>query len=802
MLRRAVLGFIRQIRRQRLIFIVTLLGFAVSLTAALLISVYVYTQFSYDTFHVKGDRIVRLLNTSSIQEERASQIRVSAAMAPNLGPELPRRLPEIEASCRLLPAWWDAPVASPGISSLEKGILWADGDFMKMFSFPLWPGSDPSALARPGQVFLTAAQARKYFGTRPVLGETLLIDEKPFRIAGVFADLPAHSHIQFDLLISFASLDEATQVNNQGCSFYTYLLLRQPLTRYPDLPARLAEVCRELTRQYFVSREQNPGGFSFQIQPLSRIHLFSPLTGDLTPPAKFQTVILFSGLAGVIVFLAIMNFINLMTAQATDRAHEIGVRKMAGAGQARLAVQFLGESCLVAGLSFLLAAGLSWLLLPGFGRLMGITPNLQFLASPWWLVSGLLLPVVLGTVAGLYPALVLARQRVIRTFKTSQVARHQSHTCRRLLVVVQLAATLVLLATVLVMYRQMSFVARKDLGFEQTQVLVVNKFSRPLRRQLAALKHKILSLPEVSRVALAQHLPGSPGFGGQSIRTEGASEAEAIDINEVRVDADYLPTLGIRLAAGRNFNPDLPTDATAGVILNQCAVRALGLTEPVGKVLNVSDWWRVSVIGVVDDFHLQSLHEPIGPVLLHTGIQSIRFEHLLIKLRSSNLPASLARIRQTLAALDPDYVFDYFFLDEAISRLYDTETRQQTIFQGFAGLATGMSFAGLFALIVHHAARRRRELSIRKVLGASWPDLFSLLTREYIWLNLVAILLAAPVAWIFLGRWLEQFAYRIELTPWLLLPAGLGVLALVFLTIWAGAMRTLLANPVHHLRQD
>ncbi len=787
---------LRNLRRHKAYTFINVLGLAVGLACCLLILFYVQDELSYDTYHEKADRIHRLVRSRSAY--------TAAPMAPALVAEMPR----VSHAARIQ-KFNDVLILNGDEKRFTETVFAADTSLFDIFSFTFVRGHPKTALSRPDGLILTESAVQKYFGEEDPMGKALiLVDDEPITltVTGVLEDLPRTSHFRFDLLASFKWVEQSTnRLENWTTNWlFTYFLLEEGTTA--------AQVEAQLP--VFFERHTGEAWDHFRVQPLLDIHLRSTgLTQDIAPQGSMAYLLIFSAVALLILVVACINFMNLSTARSAGRAREVGMRKVLGARRGQLIRQFLGESFVMAFGSLVLALGLTVLLLPAFGTLTEKELVVGF-DTVGFIVPVLFgLIVLVGLLAGSYPAFFLSAFEPIDTLKGRLGRGTAGGFLRKSLVVFQFAVSVFLILGTLVVAGQLAYVKNARLGFDKEQVVVL-PFGAELEQRHETIKQALLRHPKVHRVSASGNVPGHD-VSDFYFRPEGLS-ATGDDLpgwDTYFIDADFVETLRLEIVEGRAFSKELVSDERA-FILNETAVaEAVAMVgeawqSPVGKQLEFyvpgAEGWRVlksgTVVGVVKDFHYRSLHEEIGPLVLQVFPPA--FGDLLVKVGTDDLGSTLAFLEQQWQTLGPDRPFEYFFLDQDYDRLYSAEERVGELFGFLAFLTILIACLGLFGLAAFMAEQRTKEIGIRKVLGATVPGIILLLSKEFTRLVVVAFVIAAPVAYIAMNGWLEDFAYRIEISWWIFLAAGLSALLIAWLTVSYQAIKAALTNPVKALRYE
>lgn len=783
---------LRNFRKQGFYSAINIFGLAIGMACSILILLYARYEFSYDSFHLNGDRIYRIERKS----EQRGAVRYVATTPVPLAPAMRRGLPDVENSVRLLPQ--QALVRYGDKAFEESKFFYVDSTFFSIFTFPLREGDTANALVNPNSVVISIEMARKYFGNTNPVGKTIMVeDSEAYEVTGVLESVPKNIHFSFDFLASFASLkiDEtpAWRWLNQNI-YYTYVLIHK------GAGVRQIEQKVDNLYQQNVGEEMARLGWHLHnsLRPLTGIHLSSNTEYEIEPGSDASTVALLSTIGLLVLFVACFNFINLSTARSGRRANEIGLRKVFGAHRTRLIGQFLGESVLLTLLALVLAAGMIEFSIPILSTLVDFRVVIAHQSPLQLLLGFILFALMVGIIAGSYPAFFLASLRPVSSFRDSNRMGKKGVGLRQGLVVLQFAVSIILMIGTSIMYWQLEYVGKKNLGFHKEQVVVIPIRDQALQQNHESLKAELLRIEGVIGASAAYRMPGDI-LGTNTFRPEGVAEDARPSIRTLYVDHDFIQTLGLELAAGRGFSKDFTADATESFVVNEAAVQVLGWQDAVGKKLG---WGNRDgkIIGVVNDFHFASLHENIAPLVLL--IYPDMFQRLALRVRPQNLTATLARIRKMWQDFAPNRPFEYSFLDDDFDKLYKADQQLEQIWFIFAGLAILIACLGLFGLAAYSAERRTKEIGIRKVLGASISTIASNLSRDFIKLVLLANLIAWPLAYYTMRFWLQDFAYRIEMSWWIFAMASCVALFIALLTVSTQAIRAALANPVDSLRYE
>jgi putative ABC transport system permease protein len=797
----------RSLLQQKAFSLINLLGLALGMAASLLILEYARFELSYDQFHPKANQVYRVgvawfYPNGELEEKLAGNFGAA-------GPALGRELPEVEAFARLRP-WFGGTIIGHGpVSRAQDNIYFADPAVFSVFSFPARRGNPAQALSQPHAAVLSESAARQYFGNADPLGKVILLrqgqDQRPYTVRAVVADVPANSHLAFEVLLSYGDLGPDGETDWGYSMVYTYVRVR------PGADAgALEKKGQSLLAKYRESKPGNPKGeVAFVWQPLTRIHLDSDLRNEPTPTGNGRMVYLLLAVGGFILTIAYANYVNLSTAKAARRVKEVGLRKAIGASRRMLAGQFMLEALLVNLLALVLAVTLVQVLEHSLSRWAGQALGFQPLAAGELAagLAGLLGLSVLGS--GAYPAWVLSGFKPIAALKGQVDATQRGHGLRRTLVVLQFTISLVLIAGTLLVYRQVSFMRTQPLGADLDRLLVVKA---PVVRdslygaKAEAFKAACLAYPAIAGMTASSEVPGgSIGWANDAIRRKGISPAQAPATHVVGVDYDFVKTYRLRLLAGRDFNRQFGRDRK-GLILNEAAVRVMGFASPQAAIGQPLVWdYRpdgegFTVIGVIRNFHQQGLQHPFDPILL--TVDHDRDAYFSGKLRPRATQAAIERVEALYKQFFPGNPFDYFFLDDHFAQQYRADQQFGEVFTLFAGLAVLLASMGLVGLVAYLTLQRKKEIGVRKVLGASLPAILGLLLKDVLRWMVLATGLAAPFTYWFAGRWLQTYAFRIEPGPDLLLLPALLVMLVALLSVGYQTLQAARANPVDSLRHE
>ena len=790
---------IRNLKKHKGYSLINVAGLAVGLAGCILIMLFVQDELRYDRHHEKADRIYRMvLDTRFAGDE----LTLPSAPAP-LARTMLEVFPEVEAAARLEQRA-NMVVQYEDRRFREDRFFYADSSLFDVLTIPFVQGEARAALTQQNAVVLTETMAHKYFGAEDPLGKMLVVNGTDFRVTGVVADPPVHTHFHYDFIASFITRPYSENTKWFPINYFTYVALRPGATQ-AALDAKISELVRthmaadieELVGVSYDEFLKRGDYLTYYLQPVADIHLRSHFEQEIEPNGDITYVYLFSVVAFLLLLIACVNFMNLATARSANRAREVGLRKVLGSYRRQLVQQFLGESVLLTMVALVLALGLVVLCLPLFNDLAGKSLDLYFLRDGRFWLGIVVFGVGVGLMAGSYPAFFLASFHPVTVLKGRAGRGVKRSGMRNGLVVFQFAISIMLIVGTLVVRNQLTYLQTTRLGFDKEHVVVIKRV-QTLGDQREAFRQAVLQHANVTHAAASEVMPGEPS-GTNAYRKLGEDRTYAW--RYFSIDADYVETLGLELAAGRDFAPEFTADSAA-VLLNETAAKALDWDDPVGQVLELSSGERFTVVGVVKDFHHESMHVEITPLIIHPLGVTGNARVLAARIRPEDIPATLAHLQAQWEAFAPGDPFTYAFLDQDFDSLYRAEQQTGVTFSVFAMLAILVACLGLFGLAAFVAEQRTKEIGVRKVLGASVVGIVMLLSRGFLKLVGLAFVLAAPVAYLAMDRLLQGFAYRIEISWWIFLVAGLAALAITLLTVSYQAVRAALADPVKALRYE
>jgi putative ABC transport system permease protein len=791
----------RNLWRHRSFSGINLLGLAVGMSSFLLIFSYVSFERSYDAWNLKADRIYRIICDTKTETE---VIHTGTTAGPT-GPAIKANYPEVEAEARICEMSF---LTQNGTTKFqEKRILAADSTLFAIFSFPFLKGDPTKALCDPFSAVLSEAGAQKYFGTANPMGQSLVLDGKyNFKITGVMRNIPGNAHFHGDILLSMSTfsgrLYDGWDKSWGNFNWFTYLLLKPGAD-----PARLEARLPPFVKDKAADVEKATGmSYTLHLQPLKSIHLGPTLDnyGSGEPTASKANTNIFSIVGAFLLLIACINFVNLTTARASERAREVGIRKAIGAVRGQLTRQFMGESILLCLLAFVLALGLCNALQPLFTSLLDKHIPLHASGDSSYILILLAIAIGIGGVAGIYPALVMSGFNPIAVLKGRFVTTRNGMNMRQVLVVFQFTISTVLIIGTIVVFNQLRFMQNQDLGFQKDQVVAISYFGdSAVRVNQEHIRQELSSIPSVTGVSFSSNVPGTDPNNWYLQIANPNGVMQGINLNWYVVDFDYFRNYGIRIIAGRGFSNSFPTDSTKAIILNEAAARSLGYSDPKKALGRKYSMWGVdgTIIGIARDFHFQGLQaqiQPLGFRILDPGF----YGTISVKVAGDRIQQTVTAIGERWKQLAPERPFQYSFVDQDFARLYSSEDRFQRVFLYFALLAIFISCLGLLGLAAYSTIQRTKEIGIRKVLGASVATIVGLLSREFLRLVFIALLIASPIAWFAMHNWLQNFAYRTAIEWWVFPLAAGAAVVITFMTVGFHSIKAAVADPVVSLRTE
>lgn len=795
MLKNYLLLAIKNLRKQQLFSLINILGLTVGITCCLMIFLYIKHEFSYDDFHKNGKDIYRVVRVSDLNGDgnRQDIAWLSGPYSRALLNDYPG---EIKKAVRVMP---DNDLFSyNNVSFNEKKVYITDSNFFQFFDFPLLKGDPALVLKDPGSIVLTAAAAKKYFGNENPLGKVVEMNKRLLlKVTGIAKDLPSNSHLKFDMIVpmsNFKYYDSIQGFPNNG--MYTYVQLN-PHADPKQLVSRLPQFMNKYLGRYYA---QNGFKIDLSLEPLREIY-FKELRFDNVQHGNKKVVYIFMSIGILILIIACINFMNLATARATDRSKEVGLRKVLGAVKKQLLAQFIVDSFLYATVSAVLALILLQLLMPVYTNLLGHKLS-SFWMDPVVYIFILSAIIVIGFLAGIYPALVLSSFSPIDSLKGKIRVGKSGAFFRKTLVVLQFSISVLLIIGITVITSQLNYVRNKDLGFNKEQSLLVRIDNNAIYNAKTAFKTILQNSQAVTAVSLMSGEPG--GFRDRHGFEAEAKPGEKLLFDTEFADFEFVKSLGLKIVAGRDFSPQFPTDSLEAVLINRAAATNLGYLpeQAIGKwIKNITrDSVRRKIVGVIENFHFASLKEQIEPMVISTG-QDWRVA--LIRLKpGNNLRATIQNIGKTYSIAAPGYPFEYDFLDEEFNEHYKDDIKQGLILSVFSAIAIFIACLGLFGLATYTAVKRTKEIGVRKVLGSSIQNIVLLLSKDLLKPVLLGTIIAVPIGYFLMDNWLHGFVYRISIQWWMFVTAAAIAVTIALVTVSFQAVKAAIAKPVKSLRTE
>jgi putative ABC transport system permease protein len=801
MVRALFTTFLRNLKKNKFFSIINIFGFTLGIVSVILILLFVFSELSYDRYNDKADRIYRLCIKALIGDTRINQTYSSAR---NFR-EMKARFPEIENGVKFVDLS-NGMIRSGERTFSEPVLIFSDSTVFEVFTMPFVLGNPKTALNRPNTVVLSETGARKYFGDANPLGKDMEMDlpfgKIHFAVTGVIKDIPKNSHFHFDVLGSLVSFPE--MINSDGWSnnnFKSYFLLK-PGTSAKSLEAKFTDyVIESFGAKNYEAAIAAGNSWDFFLQPLRSIHLKSDLNGEFEPNGNIRYVYIFSIIAFFVLVIASINFMNLSTAKSVRRAREVGIRKVVGSTKGQLIRQFLGESLIMAMTSLVLAVVTVELLLPAFSDWLGRKLTLDILSEPWLILALVGMTLVIGILAGLYPAFVLSSFRPARVLKSQSVNEKRGMSLRNILVIIQFGASIFLITGTLAINKQLRFIRNSDIGFNKDNLLIL-RTPPSFSPVTASFKEEMLKQSGIESVSASSSLPGF-GFTNLGFRAEKVERGFALNI--ISCDPEYFKTMGLTVSNGRFLSTDYLSDSS-GIVLNETAVKVLGMKDPLGSKMSTQGNPPVNfkVVGVVKDFNYESVHSEVRPIglVFQNGALQMTPEYLTIRFKPGNDQKVKQAAEHTWEKLFPGMPFRYSFMEDDYNQMYRNEIQTSQVFSLLALLTMIVAILGLLGLVSYMAQQRTREIAVRKVFGAQVNQIMSLLTWKFTRLILVSFVIACPVAWWVMTGWLRNFVYRVPLSAWIFLVSGTVALLVAIITVNAITYRAATAGPAESLKYE
>lgn len=791
----------RNIIRHKGFSFLNIAGLTLGLTACLLIGLFVWDEKQFDKQIPEGEQVYRVYYTVAGSDGTYNY----ASTSPVIATALQQNFPEIEQATRILNTQNKAFFEVGDKRMYEEEGIWTEQAFFDVFPLPFKYGSLTNALTDPTSIVLSEEMAEKYFGKQNPVGKEIIRNKITYRVTGVFkTSSKFHFPVNYIFSLAAAQIPEEQMQNWGWYQFYNYVKLKE------GVDATAIEAKFQKYAHPFLNDGKGSSIFTPHFQPLHNVHLHSSdFKYDIAKRGNITYVKVLTIIAVFILLIACVNFVNLAIARSLQRAKEVGVRKTIGADRRQLIFQFIAETVLLAFISILISVALTFVLLPWLNQFTEKEIIFPLFSNPLIPIFLLLLTILVGFLAGFYPALVLSHFQPVKVLKgafTGDSLPGKIPWLRHGLVVVQFSLSVLLIISAMVVIRQTNYLHNKDLGFYKEQILFFPMRGDSLFQKYETFKNELLQSPLVSSVSVGYGFPGDQfGDGMMTIARNG----EQKKATQMMIDHDYIKTIGLELLAGRDFSKEMKTDKDHAFIINETAVWELGLGTPqkaIGETLLWPTWEnsdsmkRGQIIGVVKDFHYKSLYDKVEPAVLQ--IYPNAYSKVAVKVKTAGIENSLAHVKNVWNKFSPHYPLDYKFLDESYEKMYKSEDKLKALLSIFTGITIFVACLGLFGLAAYAAERRRKEIGIRKVLGASVHGVVMLLSKDFVKLVLLSFLIASPIAWYFLNKWLEDFAYRINIGWWVFMAAGIIAVFIALITVSFQAIKAALSNPVQNLRTE
>lgn len=797
---------LRNLLKNRVYTFINVIGLTVGIASVILILLYVQDEVNYDRYDPQTENIYRIYWQSGNPQTRTPHPMAQA---------LAKDFPEVESAVTLSPIWgpgltrqsFSVRNLEKDIRYNEKDILSVDSTFFNVFPLKLIKGNRNTVLRTPGKLLLSESAATKYFGDEDPIGKFLAVndDRNLIEIEGIYADFPRQSHFHAMALVSYVHMKansdpESAYYTWADFGHFNYIKLHPGAD-----PKKLESQLLLWAGNYIDATEEDmrritENNEGFRLQNIRDIHLKSHLMWELEANGDIGYVYIMVAAAFIILVIAAINFMNLTTAKSAERAKEIGVRRTLGAVRKQLSFQFIGESLIVALFSMILAGLAVEMVLPLFNQLSGKSLEVNLVRNPAILVTILSIGLVTGILSGLYPSAILSSISAVQVLKGKFTTSKRGNRLSKMLVIFQFAMAIMLISGTVIILNQMNFIQTKNLGFTKESTLMIPIRQSDMRRNFETLQTELMKVPGVEMVGASSNVPGTQ-FNQNPIYSA-SDNSHRVDASQMYVDYDLIKTLGLEVVDGRGFDRAFPGDTANVFIINEAAAKALLLEDPVGKEIMLEmdeDLYRGSVVGVIKDFHYQSLHQPVRPVIMQ---RLPYYNTVLVRFHTNNFSETISSIESTWEKFDDSFGFEYSFLDDTISSQYSAENKMGIVFALFATIAIVISCMGLFGLASLNFAQRKKEVGIRKIMGAPISHLLINLVRDYSKLILISTLVAIPIAWLVMRDWLNHFVFKVNINVWVFLLTGLGTLLIAWLTIGYLTLRTASLNPVDTLKEE
>jgi putative ABC transport system permease protein len=800
MIRNYLLTAFRNLIRQKAYTIINVTGLAIGFAAFILIVLHVINEFSFDKFNKNANDIYRVCINGRI----SGDVFNVAVCAPPTGDAMVRDMPEVLKSVRIHRMSQTVFFSSENEKYYEDGMIFADSTFFEVFTFEMIRGNPETALDEPNSLVITEKTSKKYFADNEPLGRTMKLNDKDsFIITGVIKEVPGISHFTFNLVSSYSTFLKMNGRESQGdwgsLNVHTYILLA-PGTDPKKVEAKFPEFMKKNMGEL---SEMESIKFEPYLQPLTSIHLHSNLMAEIGTNSDINYVYAFLAVAAFIILIACINFMNLSTARSIKRAKEVGLRKVVGADRRQLIFQFIGESLILSLIGLIVGFILVEITLPSFNQLLDKDYSLKLFQHGYEIVSLIGLSILVGILAGSYPAFYLSAFQPVKVLKGTLGNKSKKSSVRNILVIIQFSISVFLIICTGFVYSQMTFVRHKKLGFDKEQMVIIPLRGERMKDNAGNIKNELMNLSCVANISSSQFIPGRD-MNGMGYIPEGVDEKTPWIIFSNVVDYDYVKTMGMEIVKGRDFSKEFSTDSNA-IIINETLLKKLGWEDPMNKKItgfHYDSTFELHIVGVVKDFHFRSLHDAIEPCLMYIGPGNDNY--LNVRLHPGNITESINAIQKKWEETESSFPFDYFLLDKDLDNLYRAESRIGEIFLAFTFIAIFIACLGLFGLASYNAEQRTREIGIRKALGSSVEQIVLMMSKEFIFWIILANIIAWPLAYYFIDRWLGNFAYSIQIPDkwYIFFIAGFATLFIALLTVLYQAIKAAMTDPVYAIKYE
>lgn len=792
---------LRNLWKNKVFTLINIFGLSTALACCILMFLFIQGELSYDKFNHNAANIYRV---TSIADGTDGKTNLAVTPAP-WAPLMKQNYPEIKTYVRLLKDEKSLVGLPKTEQHYEKNFIFCDSTFFNVFSVKLLRGDVHHALGKANSIILTKEIAAKYFGSKDPIGETIELNTSfgrsfTLQVTGISDEPAENSHFTFGALISMQTMGE---INNFWSfhMFHSYLLLNQGISK-----AVLENKFKQFSEKYINNNVNADGRQEIQLQRLSDIHLYSHMVGEIGKNGDIAYLYVFSGITLFVLLIACFNFMNLSTVRSLQRAKEVGIRKVIGARRHQLTKQFLGESVLTAFLALILSLLLAVMLIPAFNRLSETSLSIHTINNYHFILISLFLILFVGVISGIYPALILSSFKSIEVLKGKFLKNVKGDLLRKGLVSFQFIISIALIASTIIVYRQLQFMQTKTLGFDREEVLVVTLPKNAGREKMEGLKNALLSNVKQISVAASSSIPGTQ-IAINQVQYENADPNKNLSMQMLFVDENFIQTMRMKIIAGRDFSKNYTTDLSEGFILNEEAIKQAGWKTPAQAINKIFKWVlpdRVlksgKIIGVVKDFNITPLKGPVQPLVMH--INPPRFQYLYVRYNDLTPRNEINLVQKKFGEFYTTQPFEYKFLDDSLNSMYATEARLNQLMEYFSGLAILISCMGIFGLSIYSIQQRVKEIGIRKVLGASTTNIVTELSKDFMKPVLIGSIIAVPIVWYAMNKWLQDFTYRIAISGWVFVVSGLAVLIITAATVGYQVIKAAIVNPAKSLKME